>query len=366
MGARPFERLALLGVLGVLQFGCGASEAPSAPAVAADAHPHVVGAAIRAPAIPAPEGPSFACPGPLDACIEASCSDGMACAGGGNYACGVMPPLGKRCPEGMCELAGDDLGTRVCLPDGCCGAESRLPPAPGCPDPSSSARFEIERGDTKASWLTCLGDSTGRSVNDIGFRDGSRLIYTFVERYAERIGARRTVRGFLKLPHDKLGGALIAFGAAATQVRNPFDQQQIVAPSAHLVPIQSGEHVAGNVVFNQNGRERANGFGDIEGEDLPKIPLVGSCGTDEADEFLCSYVIGVDDAPTWLFTELNPKREIVDAFVARSRADGADVFVATRVTLDAHQRVDFAELQRLGRVNDADPGDVVLRITMDP
>lgn len=316
----------------------------------------------------APEsGPSFACRGPLDSCIGDPCPTGLACVGDENFACGEVPALGKPCPAGKCELQGADLGTRVCLPDGCCGERASFPNSPGCEEGAPAARFEIDHGATREDWVACLDNSTGRQVNEIAFRDGTRVVFTFSSSYAEHIGEPRAVRGFLKLPSAKLGGAILTFGGGATLERNPYDQARLLAANARVLSRASSEPVDGRVLFGERAdRRRPQDPGTIAGEPVPADELhTSTCGTDPEDAYTCSALVGTDAAPTWLFAEVDAKRTLVDAFVAWSRPTGADVFVASRATVDEQGGVELTGLRRLPHADDAKPGDAVVRVTLD-
>ncbi|MFO0613028.1 MAG: hypothetical protein U0414_10590 [Polyangiaceae bacterium] len=364
--------LSTLAVLSAVIASCGAREVAPPPAVPAAARPSVTttprAAAKDVPREAAANGPTFACRAALVSCLGEPCPGDQTCLHDGNFACGQSAALGKPCPAGTCERTGVELGTRVCLPEGCCDAEVRFPrDVPSCDEGEPHALIEIERGGAREAWLTCEDSAGGREVNEILFKDGTQLVYTFSAGYAERIGAPSAIRGFLRPAPGRIGDAIVAFGGGATLERNPYDQSRIVAARAHLLARTPGEEVSGAVVFaDSGGEEEVVDFGTLAGERLPADALRSrSCGTDTEATYSCGALIGTSADPTWLFVQMDDETTLLDGFVAWSRPGGADVFLASRATRDMKGRIDLGAFRRLAHVDETQPGDAVVRVTID-
>lgn len=318
------------------------------------------------PAAPPEDGPRFDCRGPVPSCDHDACPDEMTCAGNGNFACGDTPPLGRPCPPGTCELAGEDVASRACLPVGCCEAAVRLPEVPGCDPEQTRARFEVVRAGLRDAWTSCILDSSAADTVHMAFIDGTHVVYAFPRDHRPGIGAPTTIRGFVRLPPSRFDGAVIALGAGATSEQNQHGQWRISATSAHAVGRSGAIPVAGAVSYDDTELPRKHDFGTVDGArlDVDQIGLK-SCGRMPQDVYTCSIFMGTNADPTWIFVRFDDQDQLVDGLVARYDPGGANVFVASRGSKDAKSRVEVGGFGRLPRVEDAAEGNAVLRVTLD-
>lgn len=359
-----------IALLGGVIAACADRAPPQSPASGEGPPQRATSAPPRAEAAPSSpaDGPRFDCKGPVPSCkYEEPCPGDMTCAGNGNFACGDTPALGRPCPPGTCELEGEEVASRACLPIGCCEEVENLPEVPGCEPEQTRARFEILRDGHRDEWTSCVVDSSGSDTVEMAFVDGTKVVYAFPTEYAPGIGEPKAIRGFLRPPASRFDGAVVVLGAGATSEQNQHGQWRISAPAAHAVARSGGAPVAGNVSYDDKEfRATKHDYGSVDGVRLDVHEILAmSCGQRQESGYSCGIFMGTNAAPTWIFIRLGEKDELVDAFVARYDASGVDVFVASRGGKDATSRVEVGGFGRLPRVDDAAPGNAVVRITVD-